>query len=418
MSTITTDITAHSPAAGGEVSLTGQNLGHIRSRVSQSAYITGGLGMALALVLGLCEGDGMRHFWHSYLLAACFFASLSLGGLAFVALQHLTRAGWSVVVRRLAEIFAANIGAVGLLFIPILLNVLCGSSALYIWNDAQLAQSDELIRQKVPYLNAGFFVLRSVLYFVVWTYLARRFLALSTAQDRHLDPQITLRLEALSAPTLLIFALTITFASIDWMMSLDPHWFSSIFGIYYFSGCMVGFLAAVNLVLNLLQRQLNLMNIVTADHRHDLGKLLFGFMCFWAYIGFSQFLLIWYANIPEETVWFKIRQSDGWIFVSFALMIGHFLLPFLGLMPRAMKRDPKVLATWSLVLLIMHAVDLYWLIFPTFEIEGPTLPLLSLSCLMGLGGLYVAAWLSVAGSNSLVPLNDPRLPESLATHNL
>lgn len=417
MSTITTDIST-SHEGHGEIQITHQNLGQIRSRTSQGAWIVGGLGMTMALVLGVCAGDGMRHFWHSYLLAACFYASISLGALAFVALQHLTRAGWSVVIRRLAEIFAATIGTVGLLFVPILLNVLFGSGALYDWNNAELAQTDELIRQKAPYLNAGFFVVRSVVYFATWTYLAKRFLKQSISQDQQSNVQTTLRLEAFSAPTLLVFAITITFASIDWMMSLDPHWFSSIFGIYYFSGCMVGFLAALNLVVNLLQRRLNMLSMVTADHRHDLGKLLFGFMCFWAYIGFSQFLLIWYANIPEETVWFQVRQSGGWLFVSFALMAGHFVLPFLGLMPKAMKRDPKVLATWSLVLLIMHAVDLYWVIFPTFEIDGPTLPLLSLTCLTGVGGIYVAAWLSVAGNHSLLPVNDPRLPESLATHNL
>ena len=415
MTTNTAEMATHSMIANP--SFSEQNLTRLGLQVHQGAYLVGALGLTLALVLGLCAGDGMRHFWHSYLLAVCFYSSLSLGGLAFVALQYLTRAGWSIIVRRLAEIFAASIGTCGLLFVPIIIALLCGSSSLYIWNDAELAQSDELIRSKVPYLNAIFFTLRSVFYFSVWTWIARKFWQLSLEQDATGDRQTTLRLERLSAPTLLIFAITITFASIDWMMSLDPHWFSSIFGIYFFSGSMVGFLAALTLVINLLQQRFDLLPMVTADHRHDLGKLLFGFMCFWAYIGFSQYLLIWYANIPEETVWYQIRQSGGWGAVSVALMAGHFVLPFLGLMPKAMKRDPQMLASWALVLLIMHSVDLYWLIFPTFETGGPALPLLPFSCLMGVGGIYVAAWLSLAGQRSLIPVNDPRLPESLLVHN-
>lgn len=415
MSTMTADA-GHVP---GELptKLTDQNLAFLGPRAIQGSLIIGGLGLAMALVLGLCAGDGMRHFWHSYLLAISFFASLSLGALGFVALQYLTRSGWSIVVRRLAEIFAVTIGAIGLLFVPILLLVLCGAGSLYQWNDAELVKTDELIRSKTPYLNSWFFTLRNIVYFGAWTYLARQFWKKSLEQDVQPNTETTLKLERLSAPTLLIYAITITFASIDWLMSLDPHWFSSIFGIYFFSGSMMAFLASVILVINTLQRRFGLLPMVTAEHRHDLGKLLFGFMCFWAYIGFSQYLLIWYANIPEETIWFKIRQSPGWAPVSLALMAGHFVLPFLGLMPRAMKRDPQMLAAWALVLLVMHAVDHYWLIFPTFEVEGPTLPLLSVSCLMGIGGLYAAAWLAVAGKFSLVPLNDPRLPESLGVHH-
>ncbi|WP_010587458.1 hypothetical protein [Schlesneria paludicola] len=399
-------------ASFSEQKLTGAGL-----LAPQGAYLFGALGMTAALVLGLCAGDGMREFWHSYLLAVCFFTSLALGGLVFVALQHLTRSGWSVILRRLAEIFAMSIQVCGLLFIPIVIAVLCGSGSLYIWNDAEIAKSDPLIQSKVPYLNASFFALRTVFYFVVWTFIARKFWQSSLEQDGNGDKETTLRLERFSAPMLLVYALTVTFASIDWIMSLDPHWFSSIFGIYFFSGSLMAFLAALTLVINLLQQRFQLLPMITADHRHDLGKLLFGFMCFWAYIGFSQYLLIWYANVPEETVWFKVRQSGGWGAVSIALMAGHFALPFLGLMRKSMKRDPQMLAAWALVLLVMHSVDYYWLIFPTLNPSGPTLPLLPISCLMGVGGFYVAAWLSIAGQRSLVPLNDPRLPESLAVHN-
>lgn len=413
MSTTSIDI-----GHAGRPNFDDQTLSSLGTHSYQSPAILGGLGMTMAVVLGFCAGDGMKHFWHAYLLAVCFYTSLALGGLIFLALQHITRAGWSTVLRRLAEIFAATIPVCGLMFVPIVVDVLFGDSALYIWNDRELAQSDELIRIKVPYLNSAFFTVRTVLYFTIWTYLSRRFWKLSLAQDADGNPETTRQLERMSAPTLLVFALTVTFASIDWLMSLDPHWFSSIFGIYFFSGCMVGFLASLSLVVNLLQQRLELLPMVKADHRHDLGKLLFGFMCFWAYIAFSQYLLIWYANVPEETIWFKVRQSGSWAAVSIALMAGHFFLPFVGLMSRWMKRDAQMLASWSLVLLVMHSVDLYWLIFPSFEAQGPTLPLLSISCLLGAGGFYVATWLALAGQRPLLPLNDPRLPESLAAHTV
>ena len=197
------------------------------------------------------------------------------------------------------------------------------------------------------------------------------------------------------------------------MVSLDPHWFSSIFGIYFFSGSIVGFLAVLTLSVDILQRKLGLLSMVNEKHRHDLGKLLFGFNCFWAYIAFSQYLLIWYANIPEETAWFKVRQSGSWATVSLLLIFGHFVLPFLGLMPRRMKEIPQVLTFWSLVLLIMHAVDLYWLIFPTLDPSGSLVILQPTLCLLGTGGIYAAGWLSIAGKTSLIPVGDPRLAESL-----
>jgi hypothetical protein len=221
-------------------------------------------------------------------------------------------------------------------------------------------------------------------------------------------------MERLSAPTLLLSALTVTFAAIDWVLSLDPHWFSSIFGIYFFSGSMVAFLAALTLIVDVLQRRFGLLPMVQAKHRHDLGKLLFGFNCFWAYIAFSQYLLIWYANIPEETSWFQVRQSGGWGMISLVLVVGHFVLPFLGLMPRRMKENPQILVVWSVVLLMMHATDLYWLIFPTLNPTGPVFSVQPILSLLGVGGVYIAGWLWIAGQHPLLPVGDPRLIESLS----
>ena len=397
-----------------QASFLDQNLSMTGLRVRQSSLLFGVVNLVSAIVLGLFSQDGMRNFWHSYLLAICFWTSVSLGALFFIAIQHLTRSGWSVVVRRIAEIFAVSVMINAVTFVPILVGLMFGQSSLYIWNDATLSATDELIRNKVPYLNAPFFVVRTIGYFAVLIYLARRLWLESSRQDLSGVSELSLRMEKLSAPTLLLCALTVTFAAIDWVLSLDPHWFSSIFGIYFFSGSMVAFLAALTLTVDLLQRRFGLLPMVHTKHRHDLGKLLFGFNCFWAYIAFSQYLLVWYANIPEETTWFQARQSGGWGTISLVLVIGHFVLPFLGLMPRRMKENPQILAAWSVVLLLMHATDLYWLIFPTLNPAGPVLSVQPLLCLLGIGAVYVAGWLWIAGDHPLLPVGDPRLVESLS----
>ena len=397
-----------------QASFRDQNLSVKVFRARQLVFLVGVANLVIAIAMGLFAHDGMRQFWHSYLLATCFWSSVSLGALFFIAIQHLTRSGWSVVVRRIAEIFASSIMINAITFVPILVGLMLGQSSLYVWNDATLSASDELIRNKVPYLNAPFFVARTIGYFAVWIYLARRLWRESSQQDVSGDSELSLRMERLSAPTLLLSALTVTFAAIDWVLSLDPHWFSSIFGIYFFSGSIVAFLAALTLTVDVLQRRFGLLPMVQAKHRHDLGKLLFGFNCFWAYIAFSQYLLIWYANIPEETSWFQVRQSGGWGMISLVLVVGHFVLPFLGLMPRRMKENPQILVVWSVVLLMMHATDLYWLIFPTLNPTGPVFSVQPILSLLGVGGVYIAGWLWIAGQHPLLPVGDPRLIESLS----
>jgi hypothetical protein len=201
-------------------------------------------------------------------------------------------------------------------------------------------------------------------------------------------------------------------------MSLDAHWFSTIYGIYYFGGSMVAFFAAACLAIAWLRRMGLLRELVGTEHLHDFGKLLFGFNCFWAYIAFSQYLLIWYSNIPEETQWYLRRQQNGWGVISLVLIFGHFAIPFLGMMSREVKRNLAAMTFWSVWLLGMHWLDLYWLAVPQASPAGPTLGLMDLACFVGCGGLFAASWLWLAGSCPLVPVRDPRLPESLAFHNI
>ena len=373
--------------------------------------------MAAGFGLALARQDHLKYFLHSYLTSYCYFLSISLGGLFFVALQHITRAGWSVTVRRVAELLAGNMFCLALLFLPIVAAVLLGNTNLYPWTDPKAVAGDELLRHKAPYLNLPFFGIRCVFYFTVWWLLGRFFLVRSVQQDYTGDPSLTLRMERLSPIAMLLFAATVSFASFDWLMSLQPQWFSTIFGVYYFSGCVVGLLAALILLVMLLQATGRLTASITAEHYHDLGKLLLAFVIFWGYIAFSQYMLIWYANIPEETAWYLVRQTGSWKWVTVLLLFGHLLIPFFGLLPRKAKRCKVLLGFWAVWLLVAHWIDLYWLVMPSLAPQNPPLNPIDACCLIGIGGLYLAGLLWVAGDRPLVPLGDPRLGESLAFEN-
>ncbi|MFG0334311.1 MAG: quinol:cytochrome C oxidoreductase [Maioricimonas sp. JB049] len=362
-------------------------------------------------------GSGWDRFQASYLVAFTFVVSLSLGGLFFVLIQHVTRAGWSVVVRRIAEVMSAALAPVALLSLPILIPLLLGSHALFEWNDPRLLQTDELIRHKRPYLNSGFFTIRSLIYFGIWAGLGSFLLSRSRSQDETGDVRHTHSMQRIAPVGLLLYALTVNFFAFDYLMTLAPHWFSAIYGVYYFSGAVVGGLAVMILVSLWLQGRGVLGDEVTTEHYHDLGKLLFGFNFFWGYIAFSQYLLIWYANIPEETGWFLRRQQNGWEVLSLILLFGHLLIPFLGLMSRQSRRNPASLVFWSCWLLVMHWVDLYWNVLPQFSVN-PWPGLVDVLATVGLCGVYLAMVLRTASQGAWLPIRDPRLNESLAFHNV
>lgn len=384
--------------------------GHGLARLPLVAGALGVLGLMAAWFLA----GSAEVFYNAYLVAFLFALTLALGGLFFVLLHFLTRAGWSVVVRRLAEHVAGTLPLFLLLFVPVLL----GFHELYPWSHAEMAEHDPLVAAKEPFLNAGGFYARSAAYLILWSLLGWWFRRRSLAQDESGDVAITRRLQTLSAPGMVVFAITLTFASFDWVMTLDPHWFSTIFGVYIFSGSVLGILALMILMLALLRRNGLLEQAVTVEHRHDLGKLLFTFVVFWAYIAFSQFLLIWYANIPEETVWFAHRWEHGWRPVSIALAVGHFVIPFFFLLPRATKRRTVPLVVAALWLLGFHYLDLYWLVVPAYHGEAPMSLAVCLAALVGVTGIFLAAVGWLAWRPALVPVKDPRLPESLSFENM
>lgn len=388
-------------------------LGEWGSRLFLAAGILGVLGLAAAAALGWMQGDGLKRFGYAYLVSYAFYLSLSLGALFFVPLQYVTRASWSVVVRRLAEIIGANLPLLAILSLPILFLL----PKIYPWAAASPDLPADLLAHKAPYLNVSFFLIRWVAYFVIWSALALLFWRRSLKQDETGEVEITISQERWSAAGLVLYALTVTAAAYDLLMTLDPTWFSTMFGPYFFAGGVVGFFAALTLITCWLQGRGRLAKVIHVEHLHDYGKLLFAFVFFWAYLAFSQYMLIWYANIPEETAWLLRRQQHGWEHLGLILLFGHFLLPFAALMSRFMKRSRPWLLFWATWIFIMHWFDLYWLVMPEAAAGGPAPHLMDLACFVGLGGLFVAGLARLAGGRSLVPTRDPRLNESLAFEN-
>jgi hypothetical protein len=384
------------------------------------AGLVGVAGIAVALLFGSPGGD-WSVFFRSYLLNYCYLLTFALGGLFFVMLQHATRAGWSVSLRRLAELVASTMPLFAVLFLPLLIPVLTGMAGVYEWSNVEAVSHDRALQAKAAYLNVPFFVIRCAIYLAIWVLLARYFLRRSVEQDATGDPRLTLNMQWWSAPGILLYALTITFFSIDALMSLNPHWYSTIWGVYFFSGSAVGFFALLAILACAVQASGRLRQAITIEHYHDLGKLAFAFVVFWAYIAFSQYLLIWYGDIPEETVWYRVRQGDHWwLGVSLLLLFGHFFAPFLALLSRYPKRRKGLLALVAAWLLIMHWLDLYYLVAPRPAGAASSAPLhvSDVAMLFGLGGLFVAALVWQMSRHTLLPQRDPRLPEAMTFHNV
>ena len=385
--------------------------GHALTRLPWIGAGVGAIGLVAAFVLR--SGDP-KQFAFSWLFAFLFFLSLALGALYFVLIHFATQAGWGIVVRRLAENTMATLPLFALLFVPLLL----GMGELFPWIHEIAEGKNHVLNGKAPYLNTSFFVIRAVVYFTCWSAIAMYFFRRSRGQDASAAHSISVGLRRLSGPAVIVLALTQTFAAVDWIMSLDPYWYSTIFGVYWFAGSFVSFFALMTLMVVRLRRAGFLTRVVGLEHFHDLGKLLFAFTVFWAYIGFSQYFLIWYGNIPEETIFFRHRLEGSWAAVSLLLAAGHFIIPFFFFMPRTIKRKPALLALGASWMLAMHAVDLYWLIMPVLHPHGVAVTGLDVAAFVAVGGLFFGAVSWMMLGSPLVPVGDPRLPESLSFENV
>ncbi len=383
----------------------------ITGRMWGIPLMVGGALLAASVAFGLAD---LHQFFFSYLIGWSFCVTLSLGGMFFVLIQHLTTAHWSVTVRRIAEALAWSIPFLGILFIPIIF----GMHDLYHWTHAELFDPngpgyDPIIAGKEPYLNTPFFIGRMIFYFVIWTVIAHRLYKHSVMMDVTKDPKMLKKLTATSAWGLVVMAVTVSFFSFDAIMSTYPHWFSTIFGVYIFGGSCGAAFAFIALMGTFFQRSGMLKDEIRPVHYHDSGKFMFGFTVFWAYIAFSQYMLIWYANLPEETVWFRYRLENGWEYNSLALLVMHFIIPFAVLITQWAKKTRPLLAIMGVWFLVMHWFDLHWLIMPVHHEKYAVIHLLDITTWLGLFGILIGLFMYRMSRHSMLPEGDPKLKKSM-----
>jgi len=388
------------------------------SKVMTLAGAVGVAGLLLTLV-GFFTARQAALF--SYLLGFTYWLGIAVATIIMVAIFHTAKAKWLIVLRRTMETMGASV----IIFIPLMLPLLFGMKDIFPWVDPEnwvfpgtdgvrfTGVEKHHLHHKHAYLNTTFFYIRQAIYFVVWAFVALRLRGWSTEQDTSGALELTVKQRRFSPGALPFLALTITFAGFDWLMTLTPLWQSTIFGVYYFAGSFQAAFCILTIATVNAQGKNEYGSLVTTAHYHNLGKLMLAFTAFWAYIAFSQFLLIWIANIPEEAGWFKLRIEGAWKPLSVSLLVMGFVLPFFTLLSRNLKLKPRLLAVVAVYLLIMHAVDMYWLIWPAFSPQGPSFHWTLLTAFLGVGGIAVAAAIFLARGRYSLPVKDPYIAESL-----
>jgi hypothetical protein len=365
--------------------------------------------LAVGIVASVAAAAGAfadpSQFFRSYLLAWLFWLGLGLGSLAIVMLHHMTGGSWGFAVRRLLEAAMRTLPLLALLFLPIAL----GLDRLYPWTDEAVVARDPLLLHKQPYLNAPFFLARTAAFFVLWIGSAAIMLRLARKTDRTGDPRHEKRARLLSGPLLAAYGGSMTFAAIDWAMSLEPHWFSTMYGVIFVVGQALSTLAFAIVAASWLRRHDPFRRFLSVDHFHDLGNLMFAFVLLWAYASFSQFLIIWSGNVSEETPWYFVRTRGGWQAVALALVLLHFAAPFLLLLWRRIKRDTRVLPYVALLILAMRFVDLHWLVGPAFHPHGIAFHWLDVATPVAIGGLWLAYFVRGLKGRPLISLHDAKL---------
>jgi len=369
------------------------------------------LGVGLLLMILAFVVDTKRAYF-DYLWMYMFLVSIGAGSLALVALEYLVGATWSTPFRRISEFLASLIPLLVILVIPLIF----GMHDLFHWTHESTLASDPLLQAKEPYLNVQFFLIRTAIILFIWVLFYFLFTRNSMKQDISGDPLLTKQSIKFSAVFAILFIFTITFIAIDWMMTLEYHWFSTMFGVYYFAGTIVAAFAAATFCSVMLNENGYLVSKIKNNNYYSFATLLFGFNVFWAYIGFSQYMLIWYADIPEETFWVMMRMKGSWSYFSIGLIFLHFVIPFLALLPRSSKVKPKLLVVMSVWLLLAHAYDLYWIIMPSYFTEGFVFGWSELGFLMFAFGLIITVFKIRAAKTNLVPVRDPKLEAGLNFH--
>lgn len=377
-------------------------IGRMRGR----ALAVGLVALAIAAVLGFFQPPA---FFQAYLWSYMFYIGLTLGCLALLMLQYLTGGAWGLIIRRLCEAAARTLPVMVLLFIPIA----AGIPFLYHWSHADVMAADEVLRHKSLYLNVPAFLSRAAIYFAGWLGLAWLMNRNSREVEETGSPAAFRNLRRASAPGLIFYGFSVTFMSVDWVMSVDPHWFSTMFGLLFIAGQILSAMAFAIAGLVLLSRWGPFSQVLTARHMHDLGKLLLAFVMLWAYLAFSQFLIIWSGNLPEEIPWFLERLRGGWQYIGLALVVLQFALPFALLLSRDLKRNFRLIGKVAALVLAMRFVDLFWMVAPSFHHGHFAITAMDFLLPVGLGGLWLFLFARQLARRPLLPLSDPHLEEAL-----
>jgi len=373
------------------------------SRYQSRALIVGVGGLVLLLSSVLID---RKLFFQTYLVGFTFWTGIAVGSLALLMLQHMTGGGWGLVIRRVLEAASRTLPLSVLLFIPIII----GSHSLYEWTDPEVLQTHPVVKFKERYLNLPFFTVRAAIYFGIWLLLAFLLNKWSIEQDRTGDRKFAKNMRVLSGPGMVLLIFSVTFAAIDWFMSLEPDWFSTIYGLIFVASWSLSALAFVIAVMAWLSKDEPLNRIVAPLHFHDLGKLLLALVMLWAYFAFSQFLIIWSGNLPEEIAYYLVRTHAVWGAIIVTITILHFGAPFLFLLSRDLKRDPHKLVFVAGLVLIMRVIDLLWLFLPAFTHEQFSFKHLvyALIAPIAIGGFWFWFFFWELGKRALIPINDPQ----------
>lgn len=374
-------------------------------RLQRTALIAGVVALVVCVLGAFLSPD---YFFRSWLVGWVYWAGVALGCLALSLLHHLTHGGWGIVLRRTMEAATRTLPALLILGLPLLF----GMERLYPWARPEAAD-DPLMQAKEPYLNVRFYVVRFILYFLIWGGIAFLMSRMSRRQDQGDDPGITRRMQLFAAPGLAAYCLAVTFASVDWLMSLQPAWYSTMYGVYLMGSQGLAALAFLITFGVWLSRREPMDRVLHPRLFHDYGKLMFAFVMLWAYFSFSQFLIMWSGNIPEELHFYLERFHHGWGAVALALVVLHFALPFVVLLSRNLKRDTRRLVWVAGLMLVMRWVDLLWQVEPSFERQSLAMYWMYVAAPIAIGGLWLAYFLRELRSRPMLPVNDPYLPEAL-----
>lgn len=373
-------------------------------RIQSKALIVGGVG-TLLLLMGAMTST--QQFFQSYLFGFLFWMLFALGCLGILLLHHLVSGGWGHVIQRMTESGARTLPFMALLFVPVLI----GLHELFPWSNHHVVEASHVLHKKEAYLNIPFFLARAAVFFIFWSGVAFLLTKWSRTQDQTGDATLTRKIRTLAGPALVFFVLTATLAGVDWMMSLEPEWYSTIYGMHFIVGAALSTLALCIIVVRVLSDHKPFSDILTTRHYHHLGNLLFAFTILWAYMSFSQYLIIWSGNQVDDNFWYIRRLGAGWQSIGTLLLVGHFFVPFFLLLSRKAKRVIHTLAIIAGWILIMRLVDLFWLIMPAFNEHQLTIHWLNIVAPIAIGGIWIGLFVWQLKGQPLLPLHDPRFNE-------